>query len=501
LRPARSLLLSALLGLMSLGLPARAAPPATHAPAGAPETARLVATFLGDTPLMGDLQSLTDEIGGRATGSPANLRSVEWALARFREAGVDARKEPFQMPALWLERSARATVRGGNLSYTPRVAAMPYSTGTAAGGLTAPLLSVGQGSEKDFQALGSKARGAFLLVATEELKDIEGLFREYAEAFNIEQRAFAAGAAGVVYMGSRPNNLLYRHNVSVGTRNTRPMLVMERDGALRALRLMQAGKALTLTAELDIQSGPAYESYNVIGEIRGATKPEEIVIVGAHLDSWDLGTGALDNGANVALLIDVARQMRKLGLKPARTIRFALWNGEEQGLYGSWGYTKTHEAELERHVMAASFDIGCGRINGFFTGGRPELPALVDRALEPVKGLGPFTQVDVPIVGTDNFDFMMHGVPNLVANQEPALYGPNYHARSDELDKCDGLQVRLNAAIVAALTYGFAQMDSKLPRHSRAQIDTLARTTDLIPQMKSFNVYEEWAAGKRGRTK
>jgi hypothetical protein len=458
-----------------------------------------VAAFLEETPLVSDLQTLTDEIGGRATGSPANLRSVEWALARFREAGVDARKEPFQMPSLWLERSARATVRGENLSYTARVAAMPFSTGTPKGGVTAPLVSAGKGSEKDFQTLGAKARGAFLLVETEELKDVDGLFREYSESAAIEERAFAAGVAGVIYMGSRPNNLLYRHNVATGVRNTRPMFVMERDAALRAQRLLRGGKALTITAELDLQSGPAYTSHNVIGEIRGTTRPEEIVVIGAHLDSWDLGTGVLDNGANVVALIDVARQMKRLGIKPARTLRFALWNGEEQGMYGSWGYTQTHEAELEKHVMASSFDIGCGRITGFFTGRRPELPALVDRALEPVKGLGPFTQVDDPIVGTDNFDFMLHGVPNLVANQEPALYGPNYHARSDELDKCDLHQLRLNTAIIAALAYGFAQMDAKLPRQSRAQVEELARTTDLLQQMKSFNVYEDWAAGKRGR--
>ncbi|MCY1077142.1 M20/M25/M40 family metallo-hydrolase [Archangium lansingense] len=448
---------------------------------------------------MSDLQSLVDEVGGRATGSSANLRSVDWALARFREAGVEARKEAFQMPRLWLERSASATVSGKGLEFSPRIAAMPFSTATPKGGLTAPLLDAGKGTEKELKALGEKAKGAFLLVDTVELKDVDGLFREYAESAEIEQRAFAAGAAGVVYMGSRPNNLLYRHNVSVGLRNTRPMMVMERDGALRAQRLLRTGKPLTLTAEIDLQTGPAYESYNVIGELRGSTRPDEVVVLGAHLDSWDLGTGALDNGANVVALIDVARQMKRLGIKPARTIRFALWNGEEQGMFGSEGYVKAHEAELDKHVMASSFDIGCGRINGFFTGGRPELPPLVDRALDSVKGLGPFTQVDVPIVGTDNFDFMLHGVPNLVANQEPALYGPNYHARSDELDKCDPQQLRLNTAIAAALAYGFAQMDEKLPRHSRAQVEELVRTTDLGQQMKSFNMLEDWTSGKRGR--
>jgi hypothetical protein len=496
-------LATSLLSLSLLGTPALAQAPKPSA-AKAVETsrteaARLVSAFLGDTPLMTDLQSLVDEVGGRATGSPSNLRSVEWALARFRAAGVEARKEGFQMPGLWLERSASATVRGPGVDYSPRIVAMPFSTATPKGGLTAPLLDAGKGTEKDFKALGEKAKGALLLIETAELKDVDGLFREYAESAELEGRAFAAGAAGVVYMGSRPNNILYRHNVSVGMRNTRPMMVMERDGALRAQRLLRAGKALTLTAELDLQTGPAYESYNVIGEIRGSTRPDEVVVMGAHLDSWDLGTGALDNGANVVALIDVARQMKRLGIKPARTIRFALWNGEEQGMYGSAGYTKTHEAELDKHVMASSFDIGCGRITGFFTGGRPELLPLVDQALEPVKGLGPFTQVDVPIVGTDNYDFMLQGVPNLVANQEPALYGPNYHARSDELDKCDPQQLRLNTAIAGALAYGFAQMDAKLPRQSRAQVEELVRTTDLGQQMKSFGQYEDWATGKRGR--
>jgi Zn-dependent M28 family amino/carboxypeptidase len=412
---------------------------------------------------------------------------------------VDARKEPFQMPSLWLERSARVTVRGEGVTFAPRVAAMPFSTATPKRGLTAPLIPVGRGTEKDFQALGASARGAWVLVETDELKDVEGLFREYKDDAETELHAYAAGVAGVVYMGSRADNLLYRHNVAKALHNTLPMLVMERDAALRVLRLLRSGKALKLTAELELQTGPAYTSYNVIGELRGTTHPEEVVVIGAHLDSWDLGTGALDNGANVAVLIDVARQMKRLGIRPARTLRFALWNGEEQGMFGSWGYTRTHEAELEQHVMTTSLDMGCGRITGFFSGRRPELSALVDQALRPVRGLGPFTQVDEPVVGTDNFDFMLHGVPNLVANQEPETYGPNYHARSDEFDKCNVRQLRTNAAIIAALAYGFTQMDAKLPRQSRAQVEELARTSDVLQAMKYFDVYEDWMAGRRGR--
>ena len=466
--------------------------------AQAEDASRLVGALLGDTPMVRDLQTLTDQIGGRPTGSPANLRAFDWALERFREAGVDARKEPFQMPGLWLERSARSTVKGKGVAFSPRVAALPFSTGTPTAGLTAPLVDAGKGTAADYAGLGAQAKGAFVLIETDELLDLDGLFREYVEAGHIERGAIAAGAAGLVYMSSRPGNTLARHNASLGLANRHPMLMMERDAAARAFRLLRVGTPLTLTAALDIQSGPAYRAHNVIGEIRGSIRPDEIVVIGAHLDSWDLGTGALDNGANAAMVIDIARQIRRLGLKPARTIRFALWNGEEQNLNGSFGYTLTHANELDRHVMASSYDIGTGRISGFFTGGRAELVPLVERALAPVAGLGPFSHIDLPIVGTDNYDFMMQGVPNLVANQESANYGPNYHARSDEFGRADLRQLRLNAAIAAAATWGFATLDLALPRQSARQVDSLVRHTDLADQMKSFNVYDAWAAGKRG---
>ncbi len=460
----------------------------------------LVAALLGDTPMIEDLRVFADEIGGRPTGSLANQRSVEWAAERFRAAGVEARVEPFPMPELWLERSAAATIVGEQVSFAPRIAAMPYSTATPAGGLVAPLLDGGRGGEDDFARLGEAARGAIVLVASDELLDIDGLFREYTEGAAIEARAFAAGVAGVVYQGSRPGNQLYRHNASKGKDNDRPMAVMERDGAARALRLLRAGKPLSIRLAIDVAGGGPYTAHNVIGEIRGSATPEEFVVIGAHLDSWGLGDGALDNGCNVALVIDLARQIRRLGLVPRRTIRFALFNGEEQGLYGSWGYTVTHAAELDRTVMASSYDIGSGRIGGFFTGGRPETHDVLARALAPVAGLGPFEHPDLPIVGTDNYDFMMQGVANLVANMASANYGPNYHSRSDTFDKVDLEQLRLNAAIAAAVTWGFANDDVTWRRQTRAEIQQLIDATDLGEQMKTFwGLYAAWESGERGR--
>ena len=171
------------------------------------DVTRLRAALLGDTPMADDLRQLTDVIGGRPTGSEANRKAVQWALERWRAAGVEAHAEPFQAARLWLGKSTHATV-GGDVAFSARVTAMPFSVPTPAGGLTAPLVDGGTGSAADFARLGARAKGAFLLVETQPLTNLEGLFKEYEEAAQTERRAQAAGVAGVVYQGSRPHGLL-----------------------------------------------------------------------------------------------------------------------------------------------------------------------------------------------------------------------------------------------------------------------------------------------------
>src|SRR5262249_12508133 len=151
--------------------------------------------------------------------------------------------------------------------------------------------------------LGASARGAWILLEQDELRDLDGLFREYAETAEIERRAWAAGAAGGGYEASRPEGGVDRHNRALGWDNRQAALVMERAAAARALRLLRAGRSLRLAATISVTRGGPYQSQNVVAEIRGATRPDEIVIVGAHLDSWDLGQGTLDNGANCAMVI------------------------------------------------------------------------------------------------------------------------------------------------------------------------------------------------------
>lgn len=471
------------------------------APAADDKPDELIAAMLGDTPILSDLRELTDTIGGRATGSPANEAAVEWALDTLRRAGVSAHAEEFRMPMQWQEIRVAAEI-AGDAELRPDVVAKPFSTGTSSRGLRAPLVDGGSGSAGDFERLGNAARDAWVLIETPVLDDqvgLNGLFAEYSDAAAAESRAFEAGVAGVVFMSSRTGNLLYRLFASRGPDNRHPLLIMEREEALRTLRLLRAGHELDMTATIEVERGEPYNARNVIGEIRGGDAPDEVVIVGAHLDSHDLGTGALDNGANVAMLIDVARQMTRLGIEPRRTVRFALWNGEEQGLVGSWRYTEQHDGELDDVVMAASFDIGTGVITGFFTGGRPGMVPLVDDYLEPVAGLGPFRQVDVPVVGTDNFDFMIEGVPNLIAIQADANYASNYHAESDTFDKVDVQALKRNSAVAAALVWGAANDTRRLPRQTHEELVKLIEKAGLELQMRNFGVWEAWAAGHRGR--
>lgn len=460
---------------------------------------RLVAAMLGDTPVIDDLRELTDTIGGRVTGSAANEAAVDWAVQRFREAEVAVRTEAFEMPFSWEERAVTAGVNG-DVSFRTSVVAKPFST--AARSLEGPLVDGGFGTDADFERLGDVAKGAWVLIETPVLDDdvgLSGLFSEYGDAAAVEPRAFAAGVKGLVFMSSRPKNLVYRHNASLGLKNNHPLLVMEREHAQRALRLLRAGKSLEFGATIDVDAGKSFTARNVIAEIPGTSRADEIVLFGAHLDSHDLGTGALDNGVNCAMLINIARQITRLGLRPERTIRIALWNGEEQGLVGSWKYTEQHDTELDQHVVAASFDIGSGRTSGFFTNGRGELVPMLDNYLGPVAGLGPFQHANIPVVGTDNFDFMIEGVPNLIAIQADANYASNYHAESDTFDKVDQTQVRLNSAIAAAVLWGFANDSAKLPRQSHEEVQALIDSTDLEAQMRNFAVWGGWESGVRGR--
>jgi hypothetical protein len=459
---------------------------------------RIVGRTFGQTPLLSDLQELCDRIGGRPTGSPACERAIEWGAAKLKAAGADAvATESFHVPSAWSPVAASAECAAPE-NFPIRLAAAPGSASTA-GVLEAPLLDAGEGTAEDFARLGTKAKGAIVLVSSREMKSLDDLFAEYMKTPTLLDAARKAQAGALLLQSTRSRGLLYRHPIGMANEPLAPpAAVVSREQAGRLARLAAAGE-VKVRLRLENRTGGAYESRNVIGEIRGREHPEEVVLLGAHLDSWDLGTGADDNGANAALVIDAARAIHALGMKPRRTIRFALFTGEEQGMYGSAGYVERHRAEMDRHAAAVVFDIGTGRTTGFFLNGREDLRAPLEKAL---SGIGGFELNENPgdaIDGTDNFDFLLAGVPNLVANQEAAPYLPNYHAESDTFDKINPRELKANTAIAAALVWALAESPQRFGRRqTKEEVEKLISDTKLEVQMKAFGQWEDYRSGRRG---
>ena len=180
-------------------------------------------------------------------------------------------------------------------------------------------------------------------------------------------------------------------------------------------------------------------------------------------------------------------------------MRFVLFTGKSSG-FGSRGYVASHKAELDRHVAAIIHDIGDGRITGYYDNGRPELVPALAPLLEPVAAWGSAAFSDEALLGTDNFDFLLEGVPNLVANQEAERYLPDYHAESDTFDKVDFREARLNAAIAAVTVAGIANAPGRLgPRQSRAEITNVLEKSGIGDQMKTYGLWADWERGRRGR--
>jgi len=459
---------------------------------------QLIQNLLDETPILENLHELCDVIGGRVTGTEPNERSVKWAVKKFEEIGVDVWTESFEMPRKWAEKSAKATVTGGS-NWSPRIACRAFSTGTPKGGLSANLVYVGKGTDMEFEAVGEQVKDQFVLVETPVMDNLTLLFLEYINAIEIESNAKEYGALGVVYMSSREKKLLYRHLTSYGVNNDMPMIVMARDDATRCQRLLQNDNKLNLTLNLDVVDEPAYTAENVIAEIKGSEKPDEIIIMGAHLDSWGLGTGANDNGCNVSMTMDLARQFKKLSIQPKRTIRFILWNGEEQGMFGSMAYTNKHN--MNDIKLTLTVDIGSGNIDGFFTNGRPKLQTQINDFLTPLDSLGPFEHTDAVIVGTDNYDFFAQGVPNLVGKNDVYNYCADYHSESDTYDKVNQQNLKRNTALLGLLTWSFANLDGKWPykRHKRKKIEKAIEQYELQSGMEALNLWQGWQKGSRGR--
>jgi carboxypeptidase Q len=462
----------------------------------------VIHSALGPSPLEENLRYLTDVIGGRVSGSASADRAVGWAVEAFRHAGVDeVLTEKFTIAAGWAEGQTHLEVLAPE-SFRVRLVSTGWSPPTPEGGITADIVDLSYGNEAAFAKVGEGANGAILLVHSNLLGTWDDLTNEYKIGPGIIARALKAGAVAIFWMSSRPNLLLYRHtNTADGKLEPLPQAIVAREDAERIARFLASGQKVRVHLDMPNHVSGPVESENVVAEIRGREKPDEFVLLGAHLDSWELGTGALDNGCNAAMVIDAARAIRASGSTPRRSIRFVLFTGEEQGMLGSWAYARAHRAELNGMVAAVIFDSGDGRVTGYSLGGRKDALPAVREALEPIRQLGVTEFTLEASADTDNFDFLLEGVPTLVANQEPANYMLNYHATSDTFDKVDIPALKKQVAIAALTAYALADGEERIaPRQSRAQIEQLLEQTGLDGEMKLEGLWSLWQSGDRGRS-
>jgi carboxypeptidase Q len=474
---------------------------------------KVIQAALAPSPLESNLHHLTDEIGGRVPGTVAMQHAVEWGTQAFTAAGSDSvHAEGFTIPNSWAEGATELTATtsyqigekvGGTVLSVFRVRAVSVAWAPAlAPTKHIPIVDVGEGTAADFQKAGDVS-GKLLLVHTTVLKTWDDLFAEYAKAPPIIDLAVKAKAKAIAFMATREHDILYRHtNSGEGEIDKLPMVIVAREDGERIARLLAGGNKVWGDLSIPNQIGGPIRSSNVVAEIRGSEKPDEFVILGAHLDSWELGTGALDNGCNAALVIDALRAIKASGVKPRRTIRFVLFSGEEQGLIGSHAYAVAHRHELDKAAGVVVYDSGTGKTTGFAVGGRKD---IIDTARELIQPLAQFDVKDLkPDMewGTDHFDFMLEGVPTFVADQVEANYLENYHAISDTYDKVDFAQLKKHVAEAAAMAIGLANLPEKIgPRLTHDQIEQTMRDTNSVEMLKADGIWDDWVSGKRGRQK
>jgi carboxypeptidase Q len=460
---------------------------------------QVIAEALKPSPLDSNLQRLTDEIGGRVPGTVAMRKAAEWGVAAFKAAGADSvHTEDFTIQASWAEGYTRMTITAPE-QFDVRVVSMAWAPALPAH-QDVPIIDVGDGKVEDFNKVGNVA-GALVLVHSPEMSKWDDLFAEYLRAPGIINRAMQGKALAIAFQSSRPYDLLYRHtDSSQGEISPMPMVLVAREDASRIARLLATGQKLRADVAIPNRIGGAITAANVVAEMRGSEKSGEFVILGAHLDSWELGTGALDNGCNAALVIDALRAIKAAGLRPRRSIRFILFSGEEEGLVGSHAYAVAHRAELDKAAGVVVFDSGTGRVTGFSLGGRKDVVDAATNLAAPLKQFDAATLLTTGEWGTDHFDFLLEGVPTFVAEQEEANYLINYHAMSDTFDKVDLAQLKKHVAEAAAFTFGLANAPERVgPRLHHAQIEQTLHETQLDDLMKTFGMWQPWQEGKWGR--
>lgn len=423
------------------------------------DAGRLIHVALRDSAAYLRVAELTDRFGPRFSGTENLERAIDWILAEMRRDGLqNVRGEPVMVPR-WVrgeERAELVSPRGARLS----MLGLGGSVGTGPEGITADVLVVG--SFEELAARAGEARGKIVLF------DVP--FTNYGETVRYRRDgAVVAARAGAVaalirsvasFSMQTPHTGSMRYDTAVAQV---PIAALSVEDAAMLHRMQRRGDRVRVRLVMGARSFPDVPSRNVVAEIVGREKPEEVVVLGGHIDSWDVGVGAMDDAGGSVAAWEAVRLMKALGLRPRRTVRVVLWTNEENGLRGGRAYAEAHRAEVDRHVLAMESDGGVFRPNGFrFVGSDAGLAVArqVAKLLEPI-GAG---RMEHGGGEADIGPLLALGVPGMGLDVEGEKYFWYHHSDADRLEVLDPREVALCTATMAVMAYVIADMEEDLPR-------------------------------------
>jgi len=470
-----------------------ASPPADEKSPFAAADAQILSEIREHSEAAANLEYLSDSIGARLTGSPQLKQANDWTRDMFAKYGaVNAHLEGWTMEHSWTRGKASARIVSPT-EHPLTIASAGWSPSTP-GAVTGPVVYFDVKEKKDFAKFHGKLKGAIVIyqeaaslsppkpddpnallsrpmqqppprIGEAPLEDPYSVFLKAAK----ERTEFwkQEGVAAVLRDSNKPHALLNMTDVSLSRYDIGPIptAFVTGESYRTIFRMLQRHLPVQVEIEMTNTIGDKPMTvYNTVAEIRGSEKPEEVVIIGGHLDSWDLGTGSTDNGTGSMAVLEAARALAKLNLKPKRTIRFVLFSGEEQGLYGSQEYVKAHQKELENISGVLVHDTGTGRVLTLGLHDNYQDRELVDAVLAPLGELKLLEPRMARSFGTDHLSFDEVGVPGFFCVQDRAEYNLTHHSQSDTFDKVWKDDLNQGAEVLATWAYNTAELPAMLPR-------------------------------------
>ncbi len=403
------------------------------------------------------LESLTTEVGARMAGSPGDARAVAWAEAKFKELGFDkVWKEPVTFPS-WkrgVEQAAITAPFPQNLHIT----ALGNSVATPANGIDAEVVQFA--TLQDLMAASPERVSGKIVFINHRMQSANEYGMVVAGRSRGASEAARKGAVAMVIrsVGTDSHRIPHTGVMSYEENVQKiPAAAMSNPDADLLVRMIKRGKPVRIHLDIGAVPGATMTSYNVIGEITGTELPNEYVLIGGHLDSWDLGTGAIDDGAGCAITMAAAEYLQRQGLKPRRSIRVVLFANEEQGLFGGKAYLAAHQQQIAQIQAAAEADLGQGPVTKIASFVRPEAFAIVKQIQTVLQPLGIESGDNNAFPGPDMGDLRNAGAASFGLALKSDDYFNLHHTPDDTFDKIEPARINQSAAAYATFVWMAAQ--------------------------------------------